>query len=295
MRVFTGCLLATATLLGLSQTKPKETVVKEFYKSEAGSIRLLGVCSPDDGGFCWRANGKLNPALTRTFRKAYADSGVPFLYRKKTRIAIFDIAQTSKEPGVRFDPGARFIPYYLEWPESERSGYSIEPVPLHTDFDQKTTNWTFGLGRWGTASEVVPLRAGASTVYKGVRIKVAGSYSGGRDPWPRSTIVLVTTPPMAGSDFRWSLIDNQGKDIEVIDALGKKLTQESDKVPDQFYQPYFPFPGADRVYVMSSRGPIPEELTLQSRVDLSEIWGLRVTSLAHESITFKDIPLEPSK
>ncbi len=294
MRVFTGFLLAAATLLGVSQTKPKETVVKEFYKSEAGSIRLLGVCSPEDGGYCWRANGKPNLALTKTFRKAYADSAAPFHYGKKTRIAIFDINRGAKNSGAQIYPRFRFYPYYLDWPEVVVAGRHTEPVEIQAPFSQKTTSLGFGVGREGTPSEIVPLRTGASTVYKGVHIKIAGFYSGGTENWAsRSTVVLVTSSPMTGFDYKWAFIDRFGREIEFVDDAGKSVSGAEGTTLDPFLLAIRAVP--QNAYITQAPSVIPEELTLHSQVDISEIAGLRFTRVANESITFKDIPLEPSK
>ncbi len=314
MRTKSLIILAAFASIGAVSQLPdtSDVIVKQNYKSEAGSIDLAGVCKPSESEIsCWNGEGLPNDVLGAELTEVYkkGDITINMKYGHKNRLIVFDV---DDRPDRRSE-AKLVLQKHLSTPYgSSSSGYQLRNkynenrmlINLAVPKDQVESQATTSLTEKLEPSPKLEFKLGARLEFFGAKFKIVkigekqpADDSGSRlgSPGAQWLVVLVRegaeTPLPQG--ISWTIYGEDGLQIRSVNSEGEPLlaipTYDSGGTR---------IPKENRVFQASLGGGVyadagGDEMYMSTNLNPARIKSVVARCSVTRNLIIKGIPLEP--
>lgn len=307
-------------VVGAVQFGANPIEVERVFKSDFGSIELVGVCKATESTVnCWTPERKPFLDMETKVKKALGSRMMDVQFCKKNRLAIFrmKLPPMNAQQPVRLWEGMSGNAFAIS---SNGGDYNkprdfITGVEIHAEPAALTGHVSTTITRSAPISDGLRLEAGQELVYQGFVYKVIQIVKSNLDPVvygianPRWTIVMsavkkgeVDPAPYAAGN--WYAIDRDGLMVRGVDPEGKPVFVDGDELQRiaMFHGSGQLKPGPDpRLFeakvTPSSQGyygpRVGDQYALVTNIDPKYITSLRAQGGTWQTLTINGIPLDP--
>lgn len=316
-----ACVAGASGQFIYDDSPPDAVVTDSYWTADSGEIKLVGICDvlrPDIQ--CWNPdrtpNQDLSNKVVEEFKKGLphqANSAVeiPFFFRKKNRLAVFQVPYDTDKIHHTAHVGGIWAPNnrYLQSITGQTFPFvdpNLEYLAFSEEKSQSTTTFTVKLSRTDFKPTLLPVKRGAEAQIGDKTVSVAAitrtesgsgpSYGSNRaNSW---SVLLKFSGDSTKSrlQINASAVDENGKGFQGVDAKGRPIKWQ---VPKKGAPGFISdMSGMSRNPFLFTGGIGPYQPDLGGRiwntsVDPKYLPNLQITISTPLIVRFKDIPLDP--